>query len=256
MNGNFTFAPDQTANPYQNGLTPSATNPTGFTYASFLTGLPNVLDLNAPNSAKLGYHSIGMYVQDTWKVTRKFTLDYGLRYDYQGYMTEQYGRMQSASFSTLDQTLGRNGAVLYGQTCKCQFSHNYPFAFGPRLGAAYQIDTKTVIRGGAGIQYNVAEAPNGVLYSAADYYQINPNGYGISPLQNTANPAQNGLQGGNAYAVGNPFGNVPMVWPNLNQDKYPFITTASAPRVHPRFTSTRTIVRGESSPGASRYNAK
>ncbi len=60
-----------------------------------------------------------------------------------------------------------------------------------------------------------------MLYSAADYYQINPNGYGISPLQNTANRAQNGLQGGNAYAVGNPFGNIPVVWPNLNQDKYP-----------------------------------
>ena len=45
-----------------------------------------------PNSAKLGYHSIGVYVQDTWKVSRRFTLDYGLRYDYQTYMTEQYGR--------------------------------------------------------------------------------------------------------------------------------------------------------------------
>jgi hypothetical protein len=222
VNGNFTFAADQTANPYQNGLALSATNPTGFAYASFLTGLPNVLNLNAPNSAKLGYHSLGLYVQDSWKVSRKFTLDYGLRYDYQTFMTEQYGRMQDASFGTLDKTLGRNGALLYGATCSCEFSHNYPLAFGPRLGGAYQIDTKTVIRGGVGVQYDVAEAPNGVLYSAADYYQINPNGYGISPLQNTSNPAQNGLQGGNAYAVGNPFGNVPIIWPNLNQDKYPF----------------------------------
>jgi hypothetical protein len=233
VNGNFTFAAAETANPYQNGLGLSATNPTGFAYASFLTGLPDVLNLNAPNSAKLGYHSIGMYVQDTWKVTRRFTLDYGLRYDYQGYMTEQYGRMQGASFSTLNQTLGRNGAVLYGASCKCQFSHNYPFAFGPRLGGAYQIDTKTVIRGGVGVQYNVAEAPNGVLYSAADYYQINPNGYGVSPLQNTANPAQNGLQGGNAYAVGNPFGNAPIVWPNLNQDKYPFYNNGVGTPISP-----------------------
>ena len=221
-NGNFTFAVDQTANPYQNGLATNVTNPTGFAYASFLTGLPNVLALNQQNNAKLGYHSLGFYVQDSWKVTKKLTLDYGLRYDYQTYMTEQYGRMQSASFKTQDVALGRPGAVLYGASCNCQFSHNYPFAFGPRLGGAYQIDTKTVLRGGIGVQYDVAEAPNGVLYSAADYYQINPNGYGISPLQNTSNPAQNGLQGGNAYAVGNPFGNAPVVWPNLNQDKYPF----------------------------------
>ena len=97
------------------------------------------------------------------------------------YMTEQYGRMQSASFSTRNEKLGRPGALLYGASCKCEFSHNYPFAFGPRLGGAYQIDTKTVIRGGVGVQYNSATAPNGVLYSAADYYNINPNGYRHQP---------------------------------------------------------------------------
>ncbi|MEO5923834.1 MAG: TonB-dependent receptor [Bryobacteraceae bacterium] len=228
VNGNFGFSPNQTANPFQDTVTLNVANPTGFAYASFLTGLPNTLNLNAPNSAKLGYHSMGFYLQDTWKVSRKFTLDYGLRYDYQTYMTEQYGRMQNASFGTFDKKLGRNGAVIYGQTCNCEFSHNYPFAFGPRLGGAYQIDTKTVIRGGAGLQYNAPQAPNGFLYSAADYYQINPNGYGISPMQNTANPAQNGLQGGNPYATGNPFGNQKIVWPNLDQDKYPFYNNGIA----------------------------
>jgi len=222
VNGNFGFSPNQTANPWQDTVVANVGNSTGFAYASFLTGLPNVLNLNAPNSAKLGYHSLGFYLQDTWKVSRKFTLDYGLRYDYQTYMEEQYGRMQNASFGTFDKKLGRNGAVIYGQTCKCDFSNNYPFAFGPRLGGAYQIDAKTVLRGGAGLQYNVAQAPNGFLYSAADYYQINPNGYGISPMQNTSNPAQNGLQGGNPYAAGNPFGNQSIVWPNLDQDKYPY----------------------------------
>ncbi len=220
-NGNFTFDVAQTSNPYQQIGGLSSANPTGFQYASFLTGLPNSLALNAPTNPRLGYHSIGFYAQDTWKVSRKFTLDYGLRYDFQTYMREQYGRMQDASFGTFDQKLGRNGAVIYGQTCGCQFSHNYPFGFGPRVGGAYQIDSKTVLRGGAGVQYDVAQAPNGFLYSAADYYQINPNGYGISPMQNTNNPAQNGLQGGNPYAVGNPFGNVPVVWPNLDQNKYP-----------------------------------
>jgi hypothetical protein len=222
-NGNFGFSSAETGDPWTNtasGL--SAANPTGFGYASFLTGLPDTLNLNAPSDSKLGYHSLGLFVQDSWKVTHKLTLDLGLRYDYQTYMKEQYGRMQDASFSTQDTLLGRPGALVYGASCKCEFSHNYPYAFGPRLGAAYQIDSKTVLRGGAGIQYDVAEAPNGVLYSAADFYVINPNGYGISPMQNTANPAQNGLQGGNPYAAGNPYGNAPVVWPNLDQNKYPF----------------------------------
>jgi hypothetical protein len=166
-NGNFAFSPAETADPYQFGLALSVTNPTGYGYASFLTGLPDTLNLNAPSDVHLGYHSMGFFGQDSWKVTRKLTLDLGLRYDYQTYMKEEYGRMQDASFSTMDTALGRPGAVLYGATCKCDFSHNYPYAFGPRIGAAYQIDSKTVLRGGAGIQYDVEEAPNGVLYSAA-----------------------------------------------------------------------------------------
>jgi hypothetical protein len=227
-NGNFTFSGAETSDPWQNTVALNAVTPTGFGYASFLTGLPDVLQLNQPTESKLGYHSLGLFVQDSWKVTRKLTVDLGLRWDYETFMKEQYGRTQNASFGTQDTLLGRPGAVLYGATCKCDFSHNYPFAFGPRLGAAYQLDTKTVLRGGAGFQYDAAEAPNGVLYSAADYYIINPNGYGISPLQNTSNPASNGLQGGNAYAAGNPFGNVPVVWPNLNQNKYPFYNNGIA----------------------------
>jgi hypothetical protein len=221
-NGNFTFSNAETSDPWQNTQTLDFANPTGFAYASFLTGLPDVLNLNAPTDSKLGYHSFALFAQDSWKVNHRLTIDYGLRWDYQTYMKEQYGRMQDASFSTQDTELGRPGAVLYGASCNCQFSHNYPLAFGPRLGGAYQINSKTVLRGGAGVQYDVEEAPNGVLYSAADYYEIFPNGYGISPMQNTSNPAQNGLQGGNPYAVGNPYGNQPIVWPNLNEDKYPF----------------------------------
>ena len=66
------------------------------------------MNLNAPTDTKLGYHSLGLFVQDSWKVTRKLTLDLGLRYDYQTYMKEQYGRMQDASFSTQDTILGRH----------------------------------------------------------------------------------------------------------------------------------------------------
>ena len=36
-----------------------------------------------------------MFVQDSWKVTRKLTLDYGLRWDYQTYLKEQYGRCRA-----------------------------------------------------------------------------------------------------------------------------------------------------------------
>ncbi len=230
-NGNFAFGNAETSDPWQNGQPLNYGAGTGFSYASFLLGLPDSLSLDPPTDVRLGYHSIGLFVQDSWKVTRKLTLDYGLRYDYETYMKEQYGRMQDASFTTPNTSAGgRDGAVVYEGTCNCNFSHNYPFMWGPRVGVAYQINTKTVLRGGAGVQYDAAEAPNGISYSTADYYTINPPGYGISPLQ-----ASHGLAGGNPYVAGNPYGNAPLTWPNFNESKYPIYNgaTGTAPPLSP-----------------------
>jgi hypothetical protein len=53
---------------------------------------------------------------------------------------------------------GLPGAIIfegYGEgKCNCAFAHNYPWAFGPRLGVAYQITPKTVLRIGGGIIYS------------------------------------------------------------------------------------------------------
>jgi hypothetical protein len=218
-NGSFGFSSAETADPYQNTvpLLYGAATATGTPYASFMLGLPDNLSLNPQTAVRLGDHSLGFYLQDSWKVTHKLTIDYGLRYDYETYMKEQYGRMQDASFTTPNANAGGlNGAVVYEGTCKCSFSHNYPYAWGPRIGAAYQIDSKTVLRGGGGVQYDATEAPNGIVYSTADYYTLNPTSYGISPLTNTG-----GLAGGNPFAVGNPYGNAPITWPNFNSSKYP-----------------------------------
>jgi hypothetical protein len=218
-NGDFTFSGNETADPYQATipLLLGSSFGSGNPYASFMLGLPDNLQVDPATEVRLGDHSIGVFMQDSWKVTRKLTLDYGLRYDYETYMKEQYGRMQDASFTTPDANAGgKNGAVVYEATCGCSFSHTYPYAFGPRIGAAYQIDSKTVLRGGAGIQYDAVEAPNGIVYSTADYYTFNALSYGVSPLQSSG-----GLAGGNPFAVGNPYGNTPVVWPNFNQSKYP-----------------------------------
>jgi outer membrane receptor protein involved in Fe transport len=97
--------------------------------------------------------NLGFFAQDSWKITRGLTLDYGLRWDYQTYLTEEHGRMQEASFSAPNPTVGGLlGAGIYeghgGGRCDCAFSHNYPDAFGPRVGLAFQINTKTVLRAG------------------------------------------------------------------------------------------------------------
>ena len=215
-NGTFAFSNAETGDPYQNTVSQliGTAYASGQAYASFMMGLPDSISVDPPTSVRLGDHSLGFYLQDSWKVTHKLTLDLGLRYDYETYMKEQYGRMQDASFTTPNTSAGGlNGAVVYEATCKCSFSHNYPYAWGPRIGAAYQIDSKTVLRGGAGIQYDAVEAPNGIVYSTADYFTLNPTSYGVSPLQ-----AFGGLQSGNPFTNGNL---APVVWPNFNQSKYP-----------------------------------
>src|SRR5262249_60833801 len=51
----------------------------GFPYASFLLGLVDQVRIAPPNTIRVGKNQIGLFAQDTWKVTRKLTLDYGLR---------------------------------------------------------------------------------------------------------------------------------------------------------------------------------
>ncbi|HLI86705.1 MAG TPA: TonB-dependent receptor [Bryobacteraceae bacterium] len=223
-NGTFIFSNAETADPWQNGQPMNFTNGTGFNYASFLLGTPDSFQLSPIANTKLGNHFFGLYAQDSWKVTRKFTLDYGLRYDYQTYLNEQYNRMQEVSWSTPNPAVGGLlGTGIYqgagpGAHCNCQFSHVYPYAFGPRLGAAYQINPKTVLRAGAGVMYGTTQTPQGLSYGVADYYTFNSLGYGITPM-----PL--GLSGPN------PDPN--LTFPNFSPGKYPTASGGLLPPSNP-----------------------
>jgi hypothetical protein len=217
-NGAFGLSNAETADPWQNLQPFDIPNPTGFSYASFMLGLVDDIQISPNTQTKTGTHSLGFYAQDSWKVTKKFTLDYGLRYDFQTYLKEEYGRMPIASFTTINPTVGLPGAEIYGATCNCQLSHNYPFAFGPRVGAAYQINSKTVLRTGAGITYGVVQTPQGIQYSLANYYSFNATGYGISPSPN-------------GFPAVNPYPNV--TWPNFNPGRLPVLTDGLLPPSSP-----------------------
>ena len=138
------------------GLTTTGGSP-GFGYASFLLGQVTSYGVGVPSVYHVGRQQWGLFVQDTWKVTRKLTLDYGLRWDYGTYSRETYGRQPSFAPLLANPTAdGHPGALQFEATCKCRFANNYPYAIGPRIGIAYQINSKTVLRGGFGIVYNAS----------------------------------------------------------------------------------------------------
>ena len=138
------FSPNETGLPSLNGVSlPGGT--VGFDYASFLMGRVDNGYAAIPTKTRMGSHGISGFVQDSWKVTRKLTLDYGLRYDFQTYLSEEHGRYGYLLAESRQIRAAGNlpGALIFegygGGRCNCRFAHNYPLAFGPRLGLAYQV---------------------------------------------------------------------------------------------------------------------
>jgi hypothetical protein len=162
--GQFNFSSNETGLPVSQ---PLGGKSVGFAYASFLLGAVDSGNVGVPARHREGNHSFALFVQDSWKVTQKFTLDYGLRWDYQTYLSEQYGRLPSFGATTPNPKADNMpGAYIfegYGPgRCNCKYGEIYPYAFGPRLGAAYQILPKTVFRAGIGIVYSKT-ASNGMV---------------------------------------------------------------------------------------------
>jgi len=130
----------------------------GHPFASFLLGLAD--NASIANRADPQYRRAtwGFFAQDTWKVTRKLTLDIGVRYDIQNPARELHNRTSMFAPTLANPKAGGLlGATIYegegAGRCGCTFAKTYPWAIGPRLGVAYQIDDKTVLRVGWGISY-------------------------------------------------------------------------------------------------------
>jgi len=157
MSPSYGFSGSETSQPLYGQVLPTGTG-IGSTWASFLLG--DYDSVTAGNGQALFYRrtSWSLFLQDSWKLTRKLTLDYGLRWDLQQPIQELHDRIASFSPTTPNPNAnGLLGGVMYEGSgtgrCNCQFAPYYPYAIAPRFGAAYQLNAKTVIRGGWGLSY-------------------------------------------------------------------------------------------------------
>ncbi len=95
------------------------------------------------------------FVQDDWKVTRKLTVNLGVRYEWAGGPTEANGRISNLNLDN-HSPIGVAGSGIFGllETGKPSFNSNNNW--GPRVGFAWSPlgDQKTVVRGGYGIAYD------------------------------------------------------------------------------------------------------
>ena len=154
---------------------------TGSAVADFLLeGINNSETLvGAPVSNYRNFH-LGLYIQDTWKVTPRLTLNLGLRYESEPPWKDKYDAIVNLDYRwdhSITPTLVRAGTGdLFQGNPAFQTPTTVPLVrdgrfgdhlarwnkadFAPRVGVAYSLDPKTVIRSGAGI-YFVHEISNG-----------------------------------------------------------------------------------------------
>jgi len=134
---------------------------TGNAYADFLLGLPRASTRLTPLVNRTSHaYELGFYAEDTFKVNTKLTLNYGLRWEYFNWPTYNDGLVYNWDPTT--------GDGIVPQAAISKISPLYPTSiinvvagqalpnpekklFRPRLGAAYLLTDKTVVRGGFGM---------------------------------------------------------------------------------------------------------
>ena len=192
--GIVNYNSNQTAFPSArtSSLGPTVGNSTGDAIASALLGQIDNASVSTTNFISSQKVAWAGYVQDDWKVSRKLTVNIGLRYELWSPIGERFGRQANFDLQTMtlyipkgkqqDLPLPPNFAASFPnvKVSRGEVS-NYligwdKFDFGPRIGLAYQLGTKTVLRAGYGVYYGGEENQGG-----------NPNrGEGI-PFNETVN---------------------------------------------------------------------
>lgn len=137
--GNFNFSPNQTA-------LPGFTTETGNAFASFLLGAVNSASNNVAalsDGFRGPYHAL--WIQDDFKVTPRLTVNAGFRWEIITPFYERTDRMSYIDLSQPDPAAGNLPGVI---TFKNRPTTTFWGEIGPRLGIAYQVNNRMVVRVG------------------------------------------------------------------------------------------------------------
>ena len=199
----------------------------GSALASFYLGFPAGGSVDSIGSIMEGYPVYAAYFQDNWRVTQKLTLNLGIRYDVQRGLRERHNNLNRGLCLTcvnpltsdpkyqaavtngandaawaaaginvagLSQVLG--GLQFAGVDGQSRDAYDTDWSnVGPRFGIAYQLDSKTVIRGGYGVMYSYGlEGGSSIGDAQPTHYTTSTDG-GNTPSNyfQTGNPYPGGL---------------------------------------------------------------
>ncbi len=137
----------------------------GHGFASFLLGVPQAGTITSTPWMGLFQRYYAGYIQDDWRVTRRLTLNLGFRYEYISPYGEKYGAIGYLDPDGTEPITGGKGVFRWVPPGGYHTEPNYK-TFGPRVGLAFQLNSKTVIRT-AGAIFNAAN--NGLNAAASDF---------------------------------------------------------------------------------------
>jgi hypothetical protein len=164
--GEITFNDSSTGDPALDQLAAGQVS-TGAALGSYLIGLPSSFGRYYTGSnyyPGLRQTRLFLFAQDSWRATQKLTVNYGLRWE--DYLPQTAAKPGGAG--SFDPATGEVLAAGIGSVPRNMGISPYNLGFAPRIGIAYQLTEKTVIRTGYGRSFN----PSGlgaVFGQGADY---------------------------------------------------------------------------------------